>query len=62
MNKVAVALGLACVAFGIAFSLAVRAEQAPGGGPVYANGTNLVRPTDYREWTFLSSGLGMTYE
>jgi len=62
MNKVAVALGLACLAFGLAFSLAVRAEQAPGGGPVYAIGTNLVRPTDYREWTFLSSGLGMTYE
>jgi hypothetical protein len=58
-KRLAVVLGLA---YGIAFSLAARAQQAPGDGPRYANGTNLVRPTDYREWTFLSSGLGMTYE
>jgi len=50
------------VAYGIAFSLAVKAQQAPRDGPHYTNGTNLVRPTDYREWTFLSSGLGMTYQ
>ena len=62
MNKVAVALSLACLAFGIAFSLAVHAQQMPGDGPRYMNGTNLVRPTDYREWMFLSSGLGMTYD
>lgn len=59
MKKAAAGLGLA---YAIAFSLAVRAQQAPGDGPRYRNGTNLVRPTDYREWTFLSSGLGMTYE
>jgi cytochrome P460 len=29
--------------------------------PRYTNGSNLVRPTDYREWVFLSSGLGMDY-
>ena len=62
MTKVAVALSLACLAFGIAFSFAVHAQQIPGDGPRYMNGTNLVRPTDYREWTFLSSGLGMTYD
>ena len=62
MNKVAVALSLACLAFGIAFSLAVHAQQMPGDGPRYMDGTNLVRPTDYREWMFLSSGLGMTYD
>jgi hypothetical protein len=50
------------LAYGVAFSLAANAQQAPRDGPRYANGTNLVRPTDYREWTFLSSGLGMTYE
>ena len=38
-------------------------QKAPGDdGPRYTNGTNLVRPTDYREWPFLSSGLGMTYQ
>jgi hypothetical protein len=47
---------------GIVGGSTMRAQQAPGDGPRYTNGTDLVRPTDYREWTFLSSGLGMTYE
>jgi hypothetical protein len=37
--------------------------QAPGGdGPVYQNGTDLVRPADYRSWPFIGAGLGMTYD
>jgi hypothetical protein len=32
-----------------------------GDGPQYLNKVNLVRPPDYREWVFLSSGLGMEY-
>jgi hypothetical protein len=37
--------------------------QAPasGDGPQYANKTTLLRPPDYREWVFLSAGLGMEY-
>ena len=62
MKTIPATLGVGCVALGIAFSLAVHAEQPRDDGPAYANGTNLVRPPDYREWTFLSSGLGMTYE
>src|ERR1700682_2736456 len=58
MKSAAVLLGLA---YGVAFSLGVRAQQAPGDGPRYINGTNLVRPADYREWIFLSSGLDMAY-
>ena len=58
MKKVVVLLGLA---YGFAFSLATNAQQAPSDGPRYT-GTALVRPADYREWVFLSSGLGMTYE
>ena len=58
MKKIAVVFVLAYVT---AFSLATHAQQAPGDGPRYS-GTALVRPTDYREWVFLSSGLGMTYE
>ena len=61
MNRVAVALGLACLACSIAFSPAVRA-QMPGDGPRYTGGTSLIRPPDYREWPFLGSGLGLTYE
>jgi hypothetical protein len=34
---------------------------APGDGPQYMNKVNLVRPPDYREWVFVSSGLGMEY-
>jgi hypothetical protein len=30
-------------------------------GPAYNAAGELVRPADYREWVFVSSGLGMTY-
>ena len=49
------------LAYALTFSLSVGAQQPQGDGPRYANGNNLVRPTNYREWIFLSSGLGMTY-
>src|SRR5262249_5566126 len=38
------------------------AGQTGGDGPRFVNGTELVKPADYREWIFLSSGLGMTYQ
>jgi cytochrome P460 len=50
--------GFVCVA---AASVALYAQQSQRDGPRY-NGTNLVRPLDYREWPFLGSGLGLTYE
>jgi len=58
MRKVAFIVGLA---YAVSFSLAIRAQQAPADGPRYT-GNALLRPSDYREWVFLSSGLGMTYE
>ena len=61
VKRLAVVLG---VMYGVAFSLAARAQQATPGnadGPRYTGGTSLVRPANYREWVFLSSGLGMTY-
>ena len=48
-------------AVAVSLSLSLRA-QTPNDGPEYVNGTNLVRPVNYREWMFLGSGLGMTYE
>ena len=39
----------------------VRGAQAVDAGPRYA-GMNLLRPVDYRDWVFVSSGLGMEYE
>ena len=61
------ALMLICAAglvAGIVVSLAGEAQEAEsaGDGPQYANATDLVRPDDYREWTFLSSSLDMTYD
>lgn len=44
------------------WAAAVGGQTAAQDGPQYRNETSLVRPDDYREWQFLSSGLGMTYE
>ena len=40
-----------------------RASVADGvpAGPRYTAGGELLRPTDFREWMFVTSGLGMTY-
>jgi hypothetical protein len=58
---------LACsklVAIGMLGALALAASGQPPGadGPQYENGTDLVRPTDYRSWPFVGAGLGMTYD
>ena len=57
MTKLVVLFGLAYVA---AVSVALYAQQPQRDGPRY-DGMRLVRPTDYREWPFLGSGLGLTY-
>src|SRR5262245_32618068 len=45
----------------LAASLGLRAQQpTQTDGPRYS-GAALLRPADYREWVFLSSGLGMNY-
>ncbi len=38
----------------------IRSEESPSAMPLY-DGTKLVRPDGYREWVYLSSGLGMNY-
>ena|SRR2546425_111094 len=35
--------------------------QSKANGPVFLADNQLVRPTNYREWIWVSSGLGMTY-
>jgi hypothetical protein len=37
------------------------AQQPPVDGPAYSAAGELLRPADYREWVYLTSGLGMTY-
>ena len=44
------------------FSRGGSAQPVPLDGPQYEDETNLILPTDYREWPFLGSGLGMTYD
>lgn len=46
---------------GITCAVVVQAQSEASDGPEYVDGTSLVRPDDYREWMFLSSGLNMTY-
>ena len=53
---------LVLAAAAVAIASTARAQSEVGDGPRYRNGNELVRPDDYREWMFLSSGLGMTYE
>jgi hypothetical protein len=40
--------------------LAASPDTTPGR-PHYTGDNQLLRPADYREWIFLSSGLGMSY-
>ena len=44
----------------VVFASSVSAQQL-NDGPVYAPGGELIRPADFREWVFVTSGLGMTY-
>jgi hypothetical protein len=43
---------------------AISAQSQPpaADGPKYENGTDLLRPADYRSWPFIGAGLGMTYD
>ena len=45
----------------LASSTVVPAQGSVSDGVRYAADGMVVRPTDYREWVYLSSGLGMTY-
>ncbi len=53
--------GLLC-SFLIAGCRASEEQQTLDPGPRYVDGTSLVRPIDYREWPFIGSALGLTYE
>ena len=51
----------ACLSIAVLLSLTAWAQE-PRGGPSFRDGTNLNRPTNYREWQFLSSSLNMSYQ
>jgi len=56
--RTAISIALALIA--VAVLLAQQGSTFTAGTPQFAN-NELVVPNDYREWIFLSSGLGMTY-
>ena len=39
----------------------ILSAQPAGDGPQYTSEGQLILPKDYRQWVYLSSGLGMTY-
>jgi hypothetical protein len=61
-----ISAGAALAALLMSWDWRASAQQPaqPGGddGPRYSSGTNLIRPANYREWVFLSSSLGLTYQ
>lgn len=62
MRRATVAVVIVAAAFGIA-DLAAKgaAPQKIDSLPQYTAKSQLVRPQNYREWIYLSSGLGMAY-
>jgi hypothetical protein len=52
---------LSCITIAIVLSLISAAPDSPSPMPQYAKNNQLLRPDNYREWIFLSSGLGMSY-
>lgn len=45
----------------LCLSSQAAAQQAQADGPRFTSDGQLMRPENYREWIYLSSGLGMTY-
>jgi hypothetical protein len=56
-----IAFSIAGLAFLAAASSAVLDAGQNAEAPRYVKGSNLIRPADYREWIYVSSGLGMEY-
>ena len=62
MQKVTTWLATVILGSGFIWAVGLPAqEEASSDGPDYTNGTELQRPLVYREWTFLSSSLNLTY-
>jgi YHS domain-containing protein len=56
-----VLFGITGVAAILAALMLEAADRPATDGPQFTAEGQLVRPNDYREWVYLSSGLGMTY-
>jgi YHS domain-containing protein len=56
-----VAIGITAVAVILAALVLEAADRPEPDGPQFTADGRLARPNDYREWVYLSSGLGMVY-
>jgi len=61
MKKVLAAASMGVWMAAVAWSMTASAQAPPSDGPRYAPDGQLIRPTDYRDWVYVTSGLGMTY-
>jgi cytochrome P460 len=50
-----------CLSVALAFGVLLAASDDTSGRPQYNSENRLLPPQNYREWIFLSSGLGMNY-
>ena len=55
------AVAVCIIAVNITVALRADPENGSSNQPQYTKNNELVRPENYREWTYLSSGLGMSY-
>ena len=61
-RRISVALAVGAFAASWAYVLSAQTPASAGDGPQYVAGSDkLVRPTNYREWVFLGSSLGLNY-
>lgn len=58
-NIVLAVIAVALIAGGL--SLRARAQQTPASDEPHYTKDRMLRPANYREWVWLSSGLGMSY-
>jgi hypothetical protein len=59
--KTSLSLVLAVLVASVAVTWPSRAQDRSPGAPTFSSAGELQRPADYRDWVFLTTGLGMTY-
>lgn len=58
MNRKQLLIALLAV---LSLMLIAAAPETDSAGPAYTKDGKLIRPENYRDWVYLSSGLGMSY-
>jgi Cytochrome P460 len=60
-SPAALALATACVLAALAFAQPRPLPSAPEAVPAYAQNGDMLPPANYREWTYLTTGIDMSY-